>query len=371
MPEQRRRPGILIVEEDGTTAQDIGSTLAAQGYAVSIVGSGDEAFQALQCETFDCVLLDQRLEHPAVLAELSRYPAQTVALIALVSDTGGSPVETLRRGAYDYVTRPIDLDLLKIRVARAIERTTLARTMRELLEDLQDRVDEARRDLASAYRERDEFIHVVAHELSGPLSAIEGYAETLADDAVPADARLRFCAAITTASKRMGRLIEDLAGSAHAPGVQLSLQLAEWDLVSIVREQIGLANVGSVSVTLPSQPLVAWCDCDRVAQVVANLLSNAMKYSDASHIQVCLARVDGEARLTVSDSGPGIPRERLRDIFEPHVRLAGSDRQAVGSGLGLYVARCIAEAHGGSLVVDPDGPGATFVFSLPLHGLRT
>jgi signal transduction histidine kinase len=397
----RRVPGVLAVDNDPSSLRTIAASLGRYGYRVSAADSIDEALRCLERSTFDCVLVDQELELASegrLLAQLSRYPAQTVSLIVLTRPRVSSAVDALRRGAYDYLSKPVDPDLLRVTIARAIERATLARTTRELLEEveaanaelraagqqLQRRVEEATRDLRAkveeldrardeletARRQRDEFIRVIAHELGGPLTAVEGYATMLCEDDLPEELRRRAAAVIRSETRRMARLVDDLASPAHSPD-ELDLKLTWCDLVEVVLEQVELARALSpdhpILVDMPSGGILARCDRDRVGQVVFNLLSNALKYSRSGDIRVRVRVKRRNAQVSVIDSGPGIPPDRLEAIFEPHVRLVQpGEGQPRGSGLGLYVAREIAEAHGGDLRAESNGSGASFTLSLPL-----
>ena len=111
------------------------------------------------------------------------------------------------------------------------------------------------------------------------------------------------------------------------------------------------------------------CDRDRLGQVLSNLLSNAITYAPAGEIRVHLELQDGQALLSVSDQGPGIPPDAAKSIFEPGWRLAhdGDDSHPTGRGFGLHITRGIVEAHGGRIWVDPNADnGATLVVALPL-----
>jgi signal transduction histidine kinase len=393
-------PAVLAVDRDAAVLECIAAALG-RGYDLCLAASADEAVRHLGSRTFECVLADEDLEAAPdgrLRAELSRYPAQTIALIILSTSVKTSRLQVLRRGAFECLPKPIDADLLRVLVARAIERTTLARTTLELVEELdtanaelrasrehlQSRVEEAtedlrikveeldraRRDLETARQQRDEFINVIAHELGGPLTAVEGYAQLLGRQAVPAELHRRASLIIRSQIRRLARLVQDLASPARSPD-ELSLQLGDHDLVELLQEQIevarALGSARNVIAEVPERRVEARCDRDRVAQVVFNLLSNAVKYSGQREIRVWLRLRERAAELRVINDGPGIPPDRLEEIFEPHVRLVedGSDR-TTGRGLGLYVARRIAEAHGGSLRARSSRTGAEFVLRLPL-----
>lgn len=396
-----RVPGVLAIHPENQVLEMVLNTLGSQGYDVRTAASLQEGLAALAASNFDLVLVDRDLERASngrLVVELSRYPAQTVSLIILTSPEPGVTVEALRRGAYDCLVKPFEPDLLRVTVARAVERTTLARTTRELVEELEvanlelrmagqelhRRIDEATRDLVvkveelnrvrleleEARRQRDDYIHVVAHELAGPLTAVEGYAEILGDRRSVRRAHPRASAVIRAETRRMARLVEDLAGTAQSAD-SLSLDLGRCDLVDIVSEQIELARVlssaHSVTAALPRERVPVWCDRDRIGQVVFNLLSNALKYSAGGEVRVAVTADEHSARVSVADSGPGIPPDQTDAIFELRVRLVGSGPdQPGGSGLGLYVARQIARAHRGNLHAESSSEGATFHLSLPL-----
>jgi signal transduction histidine kinase len=394
-------PAVLVVDADPEVLDTVVASLKHQGYRLRTTTSIERGLRHLRTGTFDCVLVDEDLEQTSggrLQGELSRYPPETVSLIILSRRPYGARLRALRRGAYDCVARPFETDVLRITVARAIERTSLARGMRELLDELDaanaelrssreqlqrrveeatrdlrlklDELDRARRELETARRQRDEFIHVIAHELGGPLTAVEGYAELLRERTVPHEAQRRAAKVIRGETRRIARLVQDLASSTDLTH-ELTLEVGSCDLVELVTEQVELASgLGPGHVVLDDvhpTALQARCDRVRVGQVVFNLLSNAMKYSNGRDIRVRLRGHDGVAEVLVIDRGMGIPADRLEAIFEPHVRLIQpAASQPSGSGLGLYVARRIAEAHGGSLRAESSGSGATFVLRLPL-----
>ena len=165
-------PCVLVVDRDTETLEAVVVSLGGHGYDVRVACTLEEGVRSLGTARFDCVLLDEELEHASdgrLQAELSRYPSQTVALIVLSKRADDSRLTALRRGAFDCLAKPFDSDLLRVLVARAIERTTLARTTRELVEELdaanaelrasreqlQSRVEEATRTLRTKVDELD------------------------------------------------------------------------------------------------------------------------------------------------------------------------------------------------------------------------
>jgi signal transduction histidine kinase len=170
----------------------------------------------------------------------------------------------------------------------------------------------------------------------------------------------------------MARLVQDLVQGPQSPPNGFSIAYGSIDMVALARDQIELAaarsNHHSIVLEAP-QRLEIQCDGERVAQVLANLLGNAIAHTAAGEIRVSVAREGENVHLSVQDRGPGIPVDRLEEIFEPRVRLARrrTGRQANGAGLGLSIARQIAEAHGGRVWAENCADeGAAFHVVLPI-----
>src|SRR5438132_14302418 len=135
----RREPGVLAIDTQFEALEAVVASLGGQGYRLSFATRIDEAVWGLQTSSFDVVLADEDLERSSegrLFAEISRYPPQTISLIMLARPHPEATLNELRRGASDCAAKPIQRDLLRVTVARAIERTTLARTTRELVEGL-------------------------------------------------------------------------------------------------------------------------------------------------------------------------------------------------------------------------------------------
>jgi PAS domain S-box-containing protein len=235
-------------------------------------------------------------------------------------------------------------------------------------------LDETHRELEAANRQREEFISMIAHDLGGPLTTLRGYAEILGRSTVSPEVQERARSTIISEMSRMARLVGDLADAAHLAAGQFRIHPAPCDLAEIAREQVeldrGRTERHSIRLDVLSDMPPTTCDRDRLAQVLSNLLTNAIKYAPGGEIQVRLWVEGQQARLSVSDKGPGIPPDQLAIIFEPHLRLAkdppGSGSS--GAGLGLHIAKGIIEAHHGRIWVESSqGHGATFHIALPLR----
>lgn len=226
-------------------------------------------------------------------------------------------------------------------------------------------------------RLRAEFMGMVSHELQTPLTSIRGAAYTLLDEASsldPAEMR-QFHRIISDQADQMRSLIRNLLDVTRIETGTLSVAPEPSDTATLVEEarimfmSSGRTNRIHIDVA-PDLPRVM-TDRRRIVQVLSNLLSNAVRYSnELSTITVGAALKQFQIVVSVADEGRGIPAERLPLLFRKFSRVDGADRQgdSTGSGLGLAICKGIVEAHGGRIWAESDGPGqgARFIFTLPI-----
>jgi len=222
---------------------------------------------------------------------------------------------------------------------------------------------------------KDEFIGLVSHELRTPLTSIIGYVKLLRDKRVGEQHADHYADVIQRNSQRLLRLVEDLLFlSQNHPG-KMAVELRSADLGEITagaveemrpeaeRRNIGLALSARAAPRLP-------VDAARITQLLGNLISNAVKFTqDGGEVQVEVGTEGEQAVLTVADTGVGIPAADRERIFDRFFRSAIATRQAIpGTGLGLTIARDIVAAHDGTITVESDeGRGSTFKIWLPLR----
>lgn len=221
-----------------------------------------------------------------------------------------------------------------------------------------------------ARSELDEFFSVVTHEIRNPLTTIQGYADMLALGDADEEQVRGSAGVIREEVTRILRLAQDLLDASKAREGKFSVSPEEVDLVPLVSriaDRWSGTSARRIAVSSQRESVIAWADPARVAQVVENLVSNAVKYSGAQ--EVITAEIgtsgDGEAVIEISNTGAGIPPEKSKRLFERFYRLdEGGEVQ--GSGLGLYISREIVRAHGGDLTVrSTPGEKTTFRVTLP------
>lgn len=239
-------------------------------------------------------------------------------------------------------------------------------------------VDNARlfQQAEQAVTARDDFVAIATHELRTPLSALSLQLTSLerAVDSGRAPTEERLRQSLRTArrqTERLEQLVNHLLDVSRISTGHLVLEPEEVDLALVVRRLVArfeekLAEAGCTPVVRADTPVMAKVDRLRVEQVLMNLLSNAMKYAPGQPVELSVAREQEGVLLEVRDHGPGISPEAQARVFERYQRASGKhSRESLG--LGLYVSRQIARAHGGELSVESTpGQGARFLLRLPL-----
>ena len=244
--------------------------------------------------------------------------------------------------------------------------------MADSLQRSRDDLEERNRRLVESERLKTELVSNVSHELRTPLASILGFSDLMLKRDVDAADRRRYLEVIRSESARLATLLNDLLDlQRHERGV-LELDKEELDLNDLLRVQVMLysaqSEVHEVVFRPSPDPLMVEADRDRLAQVVGNLISNAIKYSpNGGTVTVSSALGRGNAWVWVHDEGLGIPRDHQSQIFTKFFRGdAARKRGIAGTGLGLVLARQIVEAHEGAIGFDSEeGKGSTFWIRIP------
>jgi two-component system sensor histidine kinase/response regulator len=364
---KRPSPLILIIDDEESIRDGCRQALEKSGYAVLDAGDGNEGIKIARESKPDIAMID--LKMPGISGmEIIEILSSDLPDMVLIMITGHativSAVEAIQKGTYDYLPKPFSPDQLRAVARRAIEHRNLKIETRRLREE-KDRMEKS-------------FITFVSHEMRSPLVVIRQYLEALkaiAGDRLNRDmteiiercyARIQSLETMvehwldiskigegTFAWKKepldllyiIGRTAEEIAPICKTNGLQLEIM----DLPKKIPEILG--------------------DPESLLRVFINIIGNATKYTpENGKISISAKSDDYYVTVRISDTGTGIPSDKLPFIFEPFYRVRGKAERQRGSGLGLTFCKRIMELHGGEVsVISVEGQGSTFLLKFPRH----
>jgi signal transduction histidine kinase len=271
-------------------------------------------------------------------------------------------------GVADRVGRaPFSDEDLNLLLALAGQATIAVENLR-----LHDEIKKANVLLQEYDRLKSEFVGIVAHDFRRPLMAIRGFAElVLEEDDLPPPTRQEFMRTVISETDHLALLANDTLLITQIETGQLSFNFREVDVGPFLLEAVPLGlSDNSVLLDVPQGFPRIWADPDRLRQVLANLVSNAVKYSAPGESIVVRVRERGTQHIVIEvvDHGLGIPPEQIGKLFQKFARVRSEEHLKVsGTGLGLYICRLIVEGHGGQIWVESEpGKGSTFGMALPM-----
>ena len=367
----------LLIADDNADMRDYLSRLLGQRYRVETVADGVEALERIERSPPDLILADvmmPRLDGFGLLAAVRGNGRLRSLPVVLLSARAGeeSRIQGLEAGADDYMVKPFSARELLACVASQLQ---LARVRREadserisLLEEVQE-----------ASRLKDDFLATLSHELRTPLNAILGYSRMLRSGTVSADKRDKTIATIERNAATLTQIVDDVLDVSRIVAGKIRLAVQRIDPAEIVRRAIDVVAPAAeakgirldASVDPGTPPWIA-ADPDRLQQILWNLLSNAVKFTGrGGRVQARIQGSDSDVEVSVTDTGIGIAPEFLPHVFERFRQADNSStREHGGLGLGLSIAKQLAEMHGGTLDAHSDGVnrGTTFRLRIPRPG---
>lgn len=371
---------ILIIDDEEANLRLLNGVLAPTYANVEMVSDARRIQDVLVEFSPDVVLVDLHMPHVSGYDVLSLVRSHTPAddFLPVVMITVDVSPEAKRRalalGATDFLTKPIDVIEVALRVANLVRTRFLYREIRdsrsllELVVDQRTRaLQEANEQLSDLIRIKDEFIASISHELRTPLSVVVGLAAELHElrDGMDEEESAELLAMVVDQSNDLAAIIEDLLVAARADIGTLTIVIQEVDLAKVLDRALAPIPVSDRSrITIDLAVERVQADPVRIAQILRNLVRNAVRYG-GRRIGV-RSRIDGDAALIdVWDDGSPLDDAQRNQIFEPYYTAHDLSGQPSAVGLGLTVSRNLAQRMGGDLAYHHDGDVGVFTLSLP------
>jgi len=388
------QPSILLIEDEPRLRNNLQLLLQSEGYQITTASNGAEGIQKVAEEPYDLVITD--LMMPAmdgfqVMEYLKAHFPETIVVAMTGYVSTESAIEALRRGAYDYLSKPFDFDMMKITIERALEKVRLQKTLRHYMNELERKVEERTRELIEANQKLEksladlqaaqghliqaeklsalgELIAGVSHELNNPLAVILGNAELLAPRAASDPKVKGQLERICEAAARCQQIVKSLLSFARKQKptkTYIDINALCENVLNFLTYQLKVSNIAlekRLDTALPK----TMADPHQLQQVFVNLVTNAYQamssYRGRGKLLVETKQDHGVIQIAFCDDGPGIVQEHQRKIFDPFFTT-----KEQGTGLGLSISYGIIKEHGGEIAVQSaPGEGATFLIELPI-----
>ena len=377
--ENNHSPKILLIEDEEDIRQSYVDMLDIFGYDLETAANGKEGLDLIKKTPFDIVITD--LNMPVMNGlEVLRWVKKEYPLIEVIVITGFATIENaisaMKQGAFDYITKPVSIDHVKIVITKCLRQIKAKKENKEL------------RDLNAKLSELNElknkFITITNHELRTPLAVLKGYIDILELDLGDHDNGeiKEYLSIASNTVNDMIDMIENIHDLSHLKNLTTQQHKTKFDLNKIidkVQREIGILfekrNLPLI-VNKNNEPVYVNADARQIHRAIRELLHNALKFTEEGQVSVSIKDVDPKDRvfISVQDSGIGIPEDKVDLIFEPfyevqnvmHHFTSKTDFMGGGIGVGLSLVKELVESNGGELAVDSiPGKGSIFTIILP------
>jgi signal transduction histidine kinase len=352
-------------------------------YRLKVATDGLSALRLAAAPPPDLILMDIMMPETdglEVCRRLKADPATKDVPVIFISGLkqAADKVAGLRCGGVDYITKPFQCDEVLARVETHLELQRLRREQERQNRELADKNQAIQKNyerLQQLEQQRDNLVHMVVHDMRSPLMGLDGGLELLREELADSlnDTQREDLRMAMEASKQLIQMTDSLLDVSRLESGAMPLERKNCDLRDIVTraiEQLGLqVKEHSFRYDPPPQPMVAFCDYDVTVRIVSNLVGNSLKFTPSGDsVRVALASDDATVRVSVIDTGPGIPQDSQQSIFDKFGQVKTRQQgQKHSAGLGLTFCKLAVDAQGGRIGLESEvGLGSTFWFILPV-----
>ncbi|MBI3298741.1 MAG: hybrid sensor histidine kinase/response regulator [Elusimicrobia bacterium] len=364
---------ILVVDDDANLRESVRDNLELEGYEVVEAGTGADAMKAVVTGFFDVILMDFNLPDATgidVIRDIRKVNTQSEILMLTAHASLDTALKAIRESVYDFLVKPVDFDVLRRAIAKAVEKLRLIQDNRRLIEDLR----KANEQLLYLSNMKSKFLSMASHDLSNSLMTLQVSFEMLMGSLNPSEDQKKRMHYILNGISQLSRLIEDLVDWASIESGKFRLEKDLQDPAKVVEDSAGGHQVRaaqrSIQLTLEvgkGLPKIL-ADKRRLTQILSNLLENALRHTaKGGSVKVSAEKDEAGVRFAVRDTGEGIDPSEIQKIFESFYQPTGTHAARGRLGLGLSISKEIVHSHGGRIWVESEGKGkgAAFLFTIP------
>ncbi|MCJ7784113.1 MAG: hybrid sensor histidine kinase/response regulator, partial [Desulfobacterales bacterium] len=371
---------ILVVDDEKPIRDFLFEALTQiGGFSVEMAENGEEALKKIEKENFDLVLTDMKMpkmDGLKLITEIAKFKPETLMVLLTGYGSIDSALEAMKRGASDYLTKPINLDEMMLRLRKVMEERQRFISLKDYAAEL----ERANQELRKIDEMKSEFVSVASHELRTPLSAIKNAVQLMLQGRTGEinENQAKFLSLAERNINRLTSILNSLLDLSRIESGKISIKFEELDLRSsiefILSSLKSQADGKSIQLNMetPGELPSVYGDREKIEQILTNLVGNAIKFTpEGGAISVSAKPFKEEEHMvaiSVRDSGIGIPEDQLDRIFEKFHQVEDSLRRSIaGTGLGLPITKGLVEAHHGRIWVESEvGKGSTFTFTLPM-----
>ncbi|HEY2349389.1 MAG TPA: hybrid sensor histidine kinase/response regulator [Puia sp.] len=371
---------ILIVDDSPENIFTLKTLLELHSFPTDSASSGEEALKKTLRNSYALIILDVQMpgmdgfEVAESLSGNSATKDIPIIFLSAINVEKKYITKGYSSGGIDYVTKPIDPDILLLRVKTFYRLYEQNRILSEMQDSLRLEIEfrkAAQQEAQAASKRKDEFMSIASHELKTPLASMKAYVQLL-DRSLDKDERLKGYVDRTLAQiNKLNSLIVDLLDTSRIENGKLKFNESLFNFNKLLRESVDMISQiypdYKIRVEGDSNVLIKG-DETRLEQVILNYMTNAIKYSpETKELELHSNVKNNYLIVAVKDYGIGIPEENQAEVFRKFYRVEGTSRRFQGLGVGLYICSEIIRRHNGKCWLESEeGKGSTFYFSLPV-----
>jgi len=367
---------ILIVDDTPENLISLKKVLERHNFEVDTASSGEEALKKVLRNEYVLIILDVQMpgmdgfEVAEAISGYSKAKETAIIFLSAVNTENKFITKGYSSGGLDYITKPVDMDILLLKVKTFYRIYEQSRKLIEVQKELMKEIEFRKQ----AERKKDEFISIASHELKTPLTSVKGYMQLLDRNLDKGDIQTvkRHLEKAQIQLEKLNDLIADLLDISKIESGKLKFNKRFFDINKMldgVIEIIHQSNPEFKIVKKGSLSKEIYADEARIEQVVINFLTNAIKYSPGTNeVHINLEGLGEHIYLGVRDFGIGIAPEMQKHVFDKFYRVEETAIHFQGLGIGLYISAEIIRRHSGEIgVKSQSGEGSEFYFKLPVN----